>query len=274
MRMPIFASGIDAGKNIGKAFAMGFSPKFKGSRMSIHAKSIGGALTVGGLGTAGAIGGAALSTQTSKDDTKELAIGGAVLGTAALPVLGASTRGIYEGGKHIGKSISGMEKGAFKEAAKKVGRGLSKGANAATGVISHAPVAGHLGTSIAGLSGMAVDLDKMKNASSVLDSVRLTNPISGFKAGWKAGKGAGKIGHGIAGGLINGESLLFGGAIVSGAAGAIGEISKQKMGSIDGYTTNTPVINQISSTNGRYVDNAGADGNLALAMSKLGRGGY
>lgn len=276
MRIPFLASASDAGRNIGKSFMAGFSPGKAG--MPFHAKSIGGLTTLGGLSAAGAIGGAAASTITTKDDTGKMAMGGAAVGAVALPAVGLASKGIYSGAKSIGKSAKAIGIEGMKAQAAAVGQAATNGAaavsRAATGVFSHAPVVGKLGTSVAGLAGMAVDFDHMKNATSILDSVRLTNPISGFKAGWKAGKGAGKLGHGIAGGLINGESLLLGGAIVSGAAGAIGEIEKQKMGTMSGYTTNTPTINKIDADYGRGVPNAGDDGSLTFAMSRLGRNGY
>jgi hypothetical protein len=108
-----------------------------------------------------------------------------------------------------------------------------------------------------------------------LESVKLTGPWSGLKAGVKAGWEAGesipgkliKGGvHGAAGSIINGKTVLWGASAIAGAAGAFNEMNKAHMGQMDGQITRpTPRVPA-------YDLNAGASGDLVFALNANRRG--
>lgn len=306
MRIPGLASMSDMGRNAYSMFNLGFNPR--GHFGNIHDKfldtfessraggggiasstlkgfgssarsaglngtplsgrfSVGGMLSTGGLMAAGAGVGAALGSQVDGGMIGTGAAIGAAAGLAALPAAGLATRGVYELGKGVVKAAPAISRNLPGAAA-----GVGK---AALNVVRNAPIASNLGGATLGFASMMVDWDKMKNAGNILESVRLTGPLSGARAGAKAGWAAGKSlpgkiakagGQGAAGSIINGKNILVGSSLLKGAASAFNEWNRQHMGRMDGQIrTSTPRVPM-------YMDDSGATGDLVFALNANRRG--
>lgn len=112
MRLPIIASAQDIGKNIYNSFNMGYelpsmltgSERTNNYDYKQNPKSIGGALTFGGLASAGAVTGAALGAFSDGGSMIEGAAIGAGVGLAALPAIGLATRGVTSANKSLFKN--------------------------------------------------------------------------------------------------------------------------------------------------------------------------
>ena len=249
--------------------------------------------------TAGAIGGGYVGSRTGEygyENTKAGVATGAVVGGAALGVLGGSPLGVGKGMLKAGSAgLGGIAKvggaalnlgGNVVDAvikgipgAAKTGAGLINGVGSVGTMASiGSPLRRHLGA-VGGFAESLVRMDlpadtlrstsKSLAGKKIVEGVKLTNPVSGFKAGVAGGKTVGgKIVGGVRGALVNGQSVLWGASLMSGVAKGFGEYNKSRMGQYDGQvTTSTPKVPNYQ------MDNGGADGDLVFALNNLRNGG-
>lgn len=266
-RIPFLASMSDAGKNMFKAVNNGYNFNPVGG---FNMKSVGGALTSTiGMAGLGAATGAAISTQTDGQDIAPMAAAGAVAGAAALPAVGLGIRGVGAAGN---AALNGVVAAApyVGSAAVKAGSALGAGALWSGSRLMNATIG--IGSSLVNWDMATETLgpvhrETLLGKATKTGGVKLTNPISGFKAGWNQGESAlGKVGRGVRGGLINGQTVFWGGAAIKGVKDAFQEVNKIRMGTNDGQITRAAP--RVPS----YLDNAGASGDLVFALNANRRG--
>jgi hypothetical protein len=117
-RMPVLASVADASRNIGNAWSYGFN--FGNNLMSgnirglvpkmPHIRSVGGLTTLGGLGSAGAMIGAAIGSQLEGDPIGPAAAVGGAIGTAILPMAGLAASAVWPMAKGVAKTSVAVAK--------------------------------------------------------------------------------------------------------------------------------------------------------------------
>jgi hypothetical protein len=228
--------------------------------------------SIAGLGIAGASIGAGLSSLGSDgtvDPVTGAAIGGAI-GASALPLAGFAVGAIGSSAVGIAKRLPSIGMA--------IGSGAVKASPyvAATGV----RVADEIGNKMWSVGSKLVNWDETADS---LNKVRLSGPIAGVRNGWNAGrefknmdKGIlegfkaapientraliGKSGKAVTGSIINGKTLLAGGAILEGLKGAWNALETANIGQNAGTVTPTPRVPN-------YANNASATGDLVFALN-------
>lgn len=167
MRLPVIASGQDIGKNTYSAFSGGFdaSDKMFGSKREatnqgpFNGKSVGGALTLGGLGGVGALAGAGIGSMVDGGSALAGAGIGAAVGVAALPTLGFATGLAAKGNSALFKNNKILG------AASTIGLGMM-GASAGEplgpmGMVAGAGIAAGVGNAVLGGGSAIVNSTKL-----------------------------------------------------------------------------------------------------------------
>lgn len=278
-RIPVVSSIADAAKNMYGPFSLGFNAgKMPNTnQLGFHGTplrgqlSVGGMLTAGGLPVAGAAIGAAIGSQMQGDMVGTMALGGAAIGAAALPAAGLVAKASIPIGAAAFDTTVGLAKAA-------PGAALAAGKGAMS-VLSSSNIVGKIPHAAVGFASMMVDWDNVKKANGIINSVKFTGPTTNIvkqaKAGYASGGSAiSKLAKGTAGGikgaasletLVNGKSMLWGAALVGGAAGAFNEANKIHMGQMDGMVRKPGIAPS-------YANNAGASGDLVFALNNNRRG--
>lgn len=297
MRLPVVASGADAGRNAYNAFTLGFNPQaFFGQGVQTYQDqvrmgrnpltagvmgvgkvagstlhgivpgrgiSLGGMATAGGLAGVGAAAGALIGSQMEGNMVGTGAAVGVAAGLAAIPALGVAARVGMASMRPIGM---GME--ATAKALPGVAKGLTEVASGLIGGPSR-------------LSPSLATTGVGKMAEMVASPLRRhVGGIAGFgKSLVKFDEAATSLGGRQSSNLIGkltktggvkmtglGHTVMWGSTIAAAGASVFNAVNKVKMGQSDGQITRaTP--RPMS-----FENNAGATGDLVFAMNANRRG--
>lgn len=250
------AAALRTGFNLGSGRGINRIDESTGKQQSLGAGAIGLGGAVGaGLGATAV----SLLSEGTINPLVGAAVGGTI-GSLAVPSVGFAVGAVGELGV---KGIQAMGNIPYSA----IGSALGTASAYAVGAGTYA--FGTIGSHAWNFSKRLVNWDE---GAELLNKVKFTGPISGFKQGLametKHGGLLGKVeqgGNAVAGSIINGKGLLVGTALARGIGDAWREIEKAHMGTNMGVVTNTP---QIPS----YANNAGATGDLVFALNANRRG--
>lgn len=271
MRTPGLASGKDIGSNLFNAFRQGMNYTTAGGNAgsSFNVKSVGGLATAGGLGGIGMVAGAGAGAVLNDENplvgaAAGAAVGGAA-GMAALPVLGA---GVGLAGRGIGRAGTSAEKfirgGGIQRAGQWMGNTAAEQVGSAGARISQM-------ASMKGTVGMGTRMNPLHRYSNLFQ--RASQKIGHYSPGGPRVTDAGDIKNKMGRFKLSkvGKGVAFAGAAAVAVKGAVEGLEESRMGQVSPYVqsaTPRPFIPEQQ----RPMDHAGATGDLVFAMNRNRRG--
>lgn len=197
---------------------------------------------------------------------------GEVGATASKHAPGVTEKLIRPAGSLVGKTIGGIGKGSVKAlggAVKGVNRAIESGAGKRAGKAA----ANTIGTAAAEMRNVGSGINKaakvlegkeLPKVNKVLHDVTGKN-FNGKKWGAMVKKSDDAVIFGHKATAL-GSSVIVAGGLAAGAVGAVKEFNDSRVGRNTGSTTNAPT-NTYATMGNSYANNAGATGDLVLALN-------
>lgn len=216
------------------------------------------------------------------DDYGRDTLGGAAVGSAVGAAVGGTL--VYAGSdivSSVGSALKNFDPEAAARGVRNTARGTYEVGKAVLGPSGIPKSVAQAGASLMQSSAFSSDLNSARNLLGGMvtkatgdnlyekaKSIKLTNPVTGFKRGMQLAKDAGgsklnQVASGVRGSILSGNAALHMGSLAKGLSQGAKTVRRINMGTMTpGVFTSKPAIPE-------YDDNSGATGDLVFALHKL-----